>query len=209
MCWFFCWFCGKNSTCGTPSLQMSVRGGGCGVVRAGPGVAGQTQRRLIQRSPGSPPPSSIGFIWTECDSPAHDNLSATISPPPPLFMGWRNLFFYDDFLLVHCWHKHIEIIKKCVKDTLIWQYSYKIELEDNRNLNTPPPTSRHMQERFLSLEPDFADNMRATATLNLSASNWVGSGGCVGFFVLVFFGETSCSAVHCNITDYLFTILKV
>jgi hypothetical protein len=48
-----------------------------------------------------------------------------------------------------------------------------------------------MLERFLSLEPDFADNMRATAALTLSASNWGGWGGCVGFCILVFFGSQS------------------
>jgi hypothetical protein len=51
------------------------------------------QRRLMQRSPGSPPPSSIGFIWTESGSRAHDNPSATISPPPSHFYGVEEFIF--------------------------------------------------------------------------------------------------------------------
>ncbi len=46
-----------------------------------------------------------------------------------------------------------------------------------RILNTPPPSPTpplNMLERFLSVEPDFADGMRATAALNPSASNWGG-----------------------------------
>jgi hypothetical protein len=95
--------------------------------------------------------------------------------PLPFLWGGGIYFFYDDFLFVHCWHKHVQIFKKCVKDTLLRQYSYKIELVDNRNLNTPPHIPPlNMLVRFLSLEPDFADNMRSTAALNLSASNWGG-----------------------------------
>jgi hypothetical protein len=64
-----------------------------------------------------------------------------------------------------------KLFKKYVKDTLLRQYSYKIELADNSPPHTPP---LNMLKRFLSLEPDFADNMRATAALTLSASNWGG-----------------------------------
>jgi hypothetical protein len=79
-----------------------------------------------------PPPSSIGFIRTESGGRTHDYPSATISPPPPLFKGWRNFFLMMIFFLFIVGTNLYKLfLKMCVKDTFIRQYSYKIELADN------------------------------------------------------------------------------
>jgi hypothetical protein len=57
-----------------------------------------------------------------------------------------------------------------------------------KNLQNPenPTPPLNASERFLLLEPDFADNMSATAAPTSYESNWGGRGGCLGFFVHLF-----------------------
>jgi hypothetical protein len=54
----------------------------------------------LQRSPGSPLPSTFGGIIAECGSRTQDYPSAIpFYAPPPLSWGGR-IFIYEDFLLV-------------------------------------------------------------------------------------------------------------
>jgi hypothetical protein len=59
--------------------------------------------------------------------------------PPPLFLGGGIYFLMMIFFLFIVGTNINKLLKKYVKDTLLRQYSYKIELADN----SPPPTPRH------------------------------------------------------------------
>jgi hypothetical protein len=61
--------------------------------------------------------------------------------PLPFLLGGGIYFLMMIFFLFIVGTNINKLFKKCGKDTLIRQYSYKIELADNRNLI--PPTPRH------------------------------------------------------------------
>jgi hypothetical protein len=53
---------------------------------------------MYKEAQAAPPPTPIGGIIADCGSCTHDIPSASPFSPPPLFMGWWNLSFYEDLV---------------------------------------------------------------------------------------------------------------
>jgi hypothetical protein len=111
-----------------------------------------------------------------------------LPPTPPLSWGGGILVFYEEFFLGHDMNILVNVFKsqRFAKVFFFSGIGQKFPLRETvKNLQNPehPTPPLNAGTGFLLLEPDFADNMSATAAPFPYESNLGRGGGCLGFFV--------------------------